>query len=220
MEGALTDVAPESGQLLVAVPLTARSSQGMLYAFDRTDNGWTLHAGPVKTMVGRNGFAKPGEKREGDGHNPAGLFPLEFAFGYAPAIKTRMPYRQATEDDLWVDDDKSPDYNQWVRRGRSSATSFEEMKRSDNLYRHGLVIGYNRMPVVAGLGSAIFAHVWREEGIATAGCIAMAETDLVNLLVWLDPVKKPMILMGDPCDLKALPDLEGLATLCGNESQR
>lgn len=211
MERALANVAPDRGQLLVAIPLRAHSSQGILYAFDHTDSGWALHAGPVKIMVGRNGFAKPGEKREGDGHNPAGLFPLEFAFGYAPSIHTRMPYRQATEDDLWVDDDKSPDYNQWVRRGRSSATSFEEMKRSDSLYRLGLVIGYNRNPVVAGRGSAIFAHVWREEVTSTAGCIAMAESDLVNLLAWLEPVKKPMILMGDPHELAVLPGMAELA---------
>ena len=218
MASALMEAAPESGQLLLALPLRARSSQGVLYAFDRSENVLRPHAGPVQTMLGRNGFAGPGEKREGDGRSPAGLFPLEFAFGYAPAMDTRMPYRQAADDDLWVDDGRSPDYNQWVRRGESSAASFEEMKRSDNLYRHGLVVGYNRMPVAPGLGSAIFVHVWRQDGSATAGCIAMAEPDLVSLLAWLDPVKKPVILMGDPCELTVLPDLDGLAALCGHET--
>lgn len=214
LAGSLARAAPGSGQLLVVMPVRTGSSRAFLYAFDRTEEGWAAFAGPLKAMAGRNGFARPGEKREGDGHNPAGLYPLEFAFGYAPAIDTRMPYRQATADDLWVDDEKSPDYNQWVKRGQSSAASFEEMKLPDHRYRFGLVIGYNRNPVVAGLGSAIFMHVWREQGSSTAGCIAMAEVDLVKLLAWLDPAKKPLILMGDPCDLAALQGLEGLTTAC------
>jgi L,D-peptidoglycan transpeptidase YkuD (ErfK/YbiS/YcfS/YnhG family) len=57
------------------------------------------------------------------------------------------------------------------------------------------VIGYNRHPVEPGLGSAIFIHVWLEQGVSTSGCVALAESDLVAILDWLDPEKKPMILM-------------------------
>jgi L,D-peptidoglycan transpeptidase YkuD (ErfK/YbiS/YcfS/YnhG family) len=164
-------------------------------------------------MVGRNGFARPGQKREGDGRTPAGLFPLEFAFGYAPFITTKMPYRQATDDDLWVDDVNSTDYNQWVKRVQTTASSFEKMKLGDHRYRYGLATGYNRHPVVAGLGSAIFFHVWLEEGISTSGCVALAEADLVAILEWLDPGGKPLVLMGRPRDLALLPGLSGLAAI-------
>ena len=203
----------ETEQLLVVFPVRPESTRGIVYLFDRRGAGWSLHAGPLPAMVGRNGFARPGEKREGDGRTPAGLFPLEFAFGYAPSITTKMPYRHATDDDLWVDDVSSTDYNLWVKREQTSATSFEGMKLGDHRYRYGLATGYNRHPVVAGLGSAIFIHVWLEEGISTSGCVALAEADLVAILGRLDPGKKPLVLMGRPRDLALLPGLSGLAAI-------
>jgi L,D-peptidoglycan transpeptidase YkuD (ErfK/YbiS/YcfS/YnhG family) len=191
-------------QLLVAVADSPGTSQAQVYALERTPEGWQRRIGPVPAMTGRNGFAPPGEKREGDGRAPSGLFPLESAFGYAASINTKMPYHQATENDLWVDDVNSPDYNTWVKRGESKATSFEEMKRQDHLYRYGIVTGYNRNPVIAGSGSAIFVHVWQEEGFATSGCVAMPEKELAEILKWLDPAKRPMILMGNRSELAAL----------------
>jgi L,D-peptidoglycan transpeptidase YkuD (ErfK/YbiS/YcfS/YnhG family) len=206
-----SDMVPaETGQLIVTLPSGSDVTRAELYLFARNNAGWSLRAGPLSAMVGRNGFALPGEKREGDGRTPAGLFPLEFAFGYDPFITTKMPYRQATDDDLWVDDLHAPDYNQWVRRGQTTASSFEKMKLGDHRYRYGLVIGYNRHPVVPGLGSAIFIHVWLEQGVSTSGCVALAESDMVAILEWLDPGKKPMILMVDPRSLRLLPGWSGL----------
>jgi len=207
---ALGNLDVKSDQLIVVVPLQADSTQARLYTFARQAGRWALQTGPTAAMVGRNGFAPPGEKREGDGRTPAGLFPIEFAFGYAPSDKTAMPYRQATDKDLWVDDVDAPDYNQWVTRGRTSAKSYEEMKLPDQRYRHGLVIGYNRKPVVKGLGSAIFVHIWAENGKSTAGCVALEEAELVRIIAWLKPEKHPFILMGKPADLATMFGLEGL----------
>ena len=205
-------VPSDTRQLMVVLPLRSDATRGVVYLFDRHATGWSRQAGPMPAMVGRSGFAPPGEKREGDGRTPSGLFPLEFAFGYAPAMTTNMPYRQATGDDLWVDDVHAPDYNQWVRRGKTTASSFEEMKLGDHRYKYGLVIGYNRHPVVAGLGSAIFIHIWLEEGIRTSGCVSLAEADLVAILDWLDPEKNPLILMGDPRQRPLLPGWSGVAS--------
>ena len=72
------------------------------------------------------------------------------------------------------------------------------MRRNDGLYRIGVVIGYNRDPVKKGLGSAIFLHPWRGEGTATSGCVAMAEGDLLRILSWLEPSKKPKVILGVP----------------------
>jgi L,D-peptidoglycan transpeptidase YkuD (ErfK/YbiS/YcfS/YnhG family) len=207
-----TTIPADTGQLIVTLPSGSDVTRAEVYLFARTTAGWSLQSGPLPAMVGRNGFALPGEKREGDGRTPAGLFPLEFAFGYAPIITTKMPYRQATDDDLWVDDLHAPDYNQWVRRGQTTALSFEKMKLGDHRYRYGLVIGYNRHPVVPGLGSAIFIHLWLENGISTSGCVALAESDIVAILDWLDPEKKPMILMGDPRSLPMIPGWSGMTS--------
>ena len=68
----LGGVPGETEQLLVVFPLRPESTRGIVYLFDRRGAGWSLHAGPLPAMVGRNGFARPGEKREGDGRTPAG----------------------------------------------------------------------------------------------------------------------------------------------------
>ncbi len=56
------------------------------------------------------------EKKEGDGKTPSGIYPLGPAFGYASSMDTGLAYRQATDNDFWVDDVRSLQYNQWVQR--------------------------------------------------------------------------------------------------------
>jgi L,D-peptidoglycan transpeptidase YkuD (ErfK/YbiS/YcfS/YnhG family) len=165
-------------------------------ACERHGQGWSDLSGPIPAVVGRNGFATPGAKREGDGTTPSGTFCLEEAFGYAPRIETAMPYRQIREDDIWVDDPASPDYNQWKKKGAVMTRSYEEMRRADGLYEVGIVIGYNRSPALSGRGSAIFFHIWQGRGIPTSGCVAMAREDLLRILSWLDPLKAPAAILG------------------------
>jgi len=197
-------------QLLIAMAESRDSSMVKIYALERTALGWELQTGPLPGITGRNGFVPPGQKREGDGRAPTGLFALESAFGYAASINSSMPYQQATENDLWVDDVLSPDYNTWVKRGQTGATSFEVMKLADIRYRHGLVTGYNRNPIIKGYGSGIFVHTWLEDGYTTSGCVAFDETELIKLLAWLDPLKQPQILMGTRQDLATVTGLSAL----------
>jgi L,D-peptidoglycan transpeptidase YkuD (ErfK/YbiS/YcfS/YnhG family) len=159
-------------------------------------DGWRLVKGPFRAVAGRNGFVRPGEKREADGRTPSGVFPLEAAFGYARGLSTSMPYLEIGDENVWVDDPASPDYNQWKTKGETKALSFEEMHRADGLYEVGIVVGYNRNPVVAGLGSAIFFHIWAGEGKSTSGCIGMSREDLLTVLAWLDPLKNPVAVLG------------------------
>jgi len=185
-----------SDQLLYVDPGTAAIPQATLYPVRRTPFGWKLALAPVTVNVGRNGIAPPLEKREGDGRTPSGLFPLRQAFGYPSGFKGGVPYRQVSFQDLWVDDPQSPDYNRWVWRGETKAGSFEELMRSDPLYKYALVLDYNSSPVVRDLGSAIFMHVEREPGAATSGCVTLPERDLVQVMEWLDPAEQPQVVIG------------------------
>ncbi|MBJ6724019.1 L,D-transpeptidase family protein [Geomesophilobacter sediminis] len=203
LAGFLSETPIDAEQLLVVIGDGPERTGGRLFGFERHGDHWIKTLGPFPASVGRKGFAPPGEKREGDGRTPSGLFPLEFVFGYAPGYTGSMPYRQATAADIWVDDVNSPDYNTWVRRGETSATSFENMLLPDKRYRHGVVIGYNRNPVVKGKGSAIFIHSWLQPGTPTAGCVALEEGGLVWITEWLRPEKRPQILMGNAGDLVA-----------------
>jgi D-alanyl-D-alanine dipeptidase/L,D-peptidoglycan transpeptidase YkuD (ErfK/YbiS/YcfS/YnhG family) len=192
---ALAKLEPGTKQALVVAAEPAGGYKTHLTAWEYDENGWRQAFDRLAAVIGRGGLAASGEKREGDGKTPAGIYSLGTAFGYGENFAGAMPYRQATADDYWVDDPLSPLYNQWVQ-GRPAARSFERMKRDDDCYKYGIVVEYNTRPVTAGLGSAIFVHVWRGPDEPTAGCVALAEGDLVRLLAWLDPGKRPVIILG------------------------
>ena len=189
-----------SGQLIIATNKDASSDQVTLYVLEKDGTIWRPAFPAFSGTIGSKGFAPFDKKLEGDGKSPTGIFPLGTAFGYNPSITTKMPYRQVKEDDFWVDDVHSPDYNRWVR-GRPQAASMEKMKREDGLYRHGIVIAYNMDPIVKGKGSAIFLHRGQEKGKSTRGCVAVPEDQILRILAWLDPAQKPLMIMGTESDL-------------------
>lgn len=143
----------------------------------------------IETNIGRNGLIKPGLKREGDGKTPLGLYAITDAFG-TKAIKTNMNFRYITNNDKYIDDIESKDYNTWVT-GQTDAKSYEIMLRPE--YKLGFIINYNMNPIVRGNGSAIFVHIWESKNKGTSGCIAMSEQNIVKLFSLLDKNKQPMI---------------------------
>jgi L,D-peptidoglycan transpeptidase YkuD (ErfK/YbiS/YcfS/YnhG family) len=191
-----------SKQIIFATSRDPSSFLVTIHAVERTDGVWRLVFPAFTGSIGEMGFAAVDEKREGDGKSPSGIFPLGFAFGYDPSVETKMPYRQAIDDDFWVDDVNSENYNQWVK-GEPRAASWEKMKRDDDQYKYGVVIEYNMHPIVKGKGSAIFLHVWND-GESTLGCVAMSEEMILRMLEWLDPAKKPLIIMGTESELDTM----------------
>ncbi len=167
-----------------------------LYALEKHKDKWQTVFEPFDAVIGRNGFAPTGEKREGDGRTPSGIYTLKMSFGYDSSVKTKMPYRQVLADDIWVDDQNAEDYNLWVKKSETHATSYEMMRRDDNLYKYGIVIEYNTDPIIKGNGSAIFLHIWKGRGIPTAGCVAVSEESIIKIIGWLDPAASPLIITG------------------------
>jgi len=167
-----------------------------VYALEKRANIWEMAFAPLTAVIGKNGFAPPGEKREGDGKTPSGIYPLKMTFGYDKSIKTKMPYRQALADDIWIDDANADDYNRWVKKEATHAKSYEKMRRDDNLYKYGIIIEYNTNPVIKGYGSAIFFHAWGGNDITTEGCVAVSEENIIKILEWLDPKAEPLIIIG------------------------
>ncbi|MFN5291654.1 MAG: L,D-transpeptidase [Planctomycetia bacterium] len=184
----------ECKQLLFMKTPKAKSIQGEVSRFVRDTESWRKVGNSWPAVVGRNGIVDPAIKKEGDGNTPSGLYPIGLAFGYAKTLDTKLKYRQVQEDDLWIDDPNSPDYNRWVK-APTRAKSFEFMKRKDILYKLGAVIEYNTNPVKAGKGSAIFLHIWPASDKPTAGCVALAEKNLAELLAWMDEAQQPHILI-------------------------
>lgn len=144
---------------------------------------------PFPAVMGKNGIAAVGEKKEGDMKTPVGLYPLGEAFGTQPR-SLKMDYKYITPEDKFVDDINSKQYNTWVH-GPTDAKSYENMLIEP--YQMGMVVNYNMNPVIAGAGSAIFIHLWRSLNSATHGCIAMDKPHLSALLYWVDKKQHPYI---------------------------
>jgi L,D-peptidoglycan transpeptidase YkuD (ErfK/YbiS/YcfS/YnhG family) len=174
------------------------STGAALRLFERENTGWRQLDGTISAVAGRNGFAPVGEKREGDGRTPSGVFPLERGFGYEP-FAARLPYLLLTPEMIWIDDPRSPRYNRLADRKDGEGFSHEVMRRDDDLYKYGIVVEYNTREIVPGAGSAIFFHIWRDPSTPTAGCVAATEADIVRLLEWLDPAAHPLAVIGNAC---------------------
>lgn len=185
---------PDSEQLVWVLP-PQQGVQTQVRIFEKRAGQWQALTETPKAVVGKRGLASLGDKVEGDLKTPQGLFRLGTVYGKSAAFATKMPYEQLTEKHKWVDDPNSTQYNKLVR-GPTSAGSYETLLRKDHLYDLVMVLEYNTEPIVPGKGSAIFMHLWEKPDAGTAGCVALDRPDLERLLGWLDPAKKPMILIG------------------------
>lgn len=159
----------------------------------RNGLGWGRGLGPVKDRQGP-------VKKEGDGKSPAGVFRLSSAFGLAEIEKAswiKLPYQLLTSTIECVDDVKSSSYNLIVDRKNFDKVdwdSSEKMRAIGEQYRWGVFVDHNTEPRLAGNGSCIFLHVWKNSQTGTSGCTAMTRERMEELLRWLDPEKKPTLL--------------------------
>ena len=198
-------------QIVVVTTPAWDSTSGTLRRYERDSPGqaWRAVGAVVPIVVGRTGLAwdeslmtsgRAGPvKREGDGRSPAGAFALDTAFGFdirqiVPWV--RLPYVQLRPSTECVDDSRSAHYNTIVDRSsvaRVDWSSSERMREIDQ-YAFGVHVAYNAAPVKAGRGSCIFLHVWGGPASVTAGCTAMEEPHLRELMRWLAPERRPMIV--------------------------
>ncbi len=207
-------VAAESRQLILVVPegLDAVSARVWLLERESPAERWRIIEGPWPANVGRNGtawgrdgtgMANPGgygEKQEGDGRSPAGVFRVPMAFGTAMTAPAgvKLPWLACTATLRGVDDVHSKYYNQIVDEAvipDKDWNSAEVMRREDGLYDVGLVVGHNEAAVRGG-GSCIFLHIWKGPGQGTAGCTALSEENVRKIAGWVDPAGHPRLVLG------------------------
>jgi zinc D-Ala-D-Ala dipeptidase len=198
-------------QLVVVTTPGWTSTSGSMRRFERTSATaeWQPVAQSVPVVVGRTGIAwgvgfdgvsiEGPHKHEGDGKAPAGIFPLDTVFGFAPRNSMRavaLPYVQLLPTTDCVDDTASSHYNTVVDRAavpRVDWMSAEHMRQVAQ-YKMGVIVGYNAMPPVKGRGSCIFLHIWAGPQSRTAGCTAFDEAELRAVIMWLDPKKSPLLV--------------------------
>jgi L,D-peptidoglycan transpeptidase YkuD (ErfK/YbiS/YcfS/YnhG family) len=119
-------------------------------------------------------------------------------YGVGPDPGVRYPYRRVVCGDWWVEDPRSPHYNRFrhVRCGTTPPfrVTTGDLAASPTAYRHFAVIAFNMDPVVPGRGSGIFLHA--STGRPTVGCVSLPLRELVTVLRWLDPARRPLIAIG------------------------
>jgi len=199
-----------SQQMLVVTTSNWTATTGWLRRFERSGESWQINGQPFRVVVGRGGMGwgrglhplpqSGPQKSEGDGRSPAGIFPLPYAFGYAPADSVpeiKLQYVQCTASLECVDDTNSVYYNVIVDRKSVSAPdwkSSEKMRMSDDEYRLGIFVDHNSSQVVPGAGSCVFMHIWKGPDIPTSGCTAMSDGGMESLLGWLDARARPVLV--------------------------
>jgi D-alanyl-D-alanine dipeptidase len=183
------------------------SPNGTMAIFERAmlDSNWRQRGSMIPVVVGSAGLAwghgvaagnNDPLKKEGDHKAPAGIFVLHSVFGYAPRAKTKMRYLALSPNIVGVDDPQSRYYNQLIDKSKIEKPDWrtaEEMFRKDDLYKWGVVVDHN-VRAKPGAGSCIFLHIWKNSVTPTAGCTAMSEKNLVDLIRWLDPASAPLLV--------------------------
>lgn len=197
--------------VLVTIP-DWNSPRGTLRTYARDDGRWIAATAATPVVIGRSGAAwgiglhppQAGmQKHEGDGRSPAGVFALGTAFGYAATERTGLTYAAMDAHDWCIDVVASPLYNRIVDArdvgDEAVAGSTEPMRLDlhadgDQRYELGFVIEHNPR-AEAGAGSCIFAHLWKSADSTTAGCTAMTEPAMRDLLAWLDADRHPVFVL-------------------------
>jgi len=185
-----------SRQVIIAYSKIKKSYEGILFGLEFIDENWKLTFDSIPCTFGRNGFAEPDQKIEGDGKTPSGTFQIGSAFGYKNDLDANMNFIELSDTHYWISDTTSAIYNTLVDY-YPEGLYVEKMKRNDHLYKHGIIIEYNTRNTIKGKGSAIFIHIERKKGYPTAGCIAVSDENIKNLIKWIKPEKKTLIIMGN-----------------------
>ncbi len=208
-------------QLVVVTTPSWTSTTGTMRRFERSTatSEWRSLDVPIPVVVGRTGIAwgvgfdeisaEGPHKHEGDGKAPAGVFALDTAFGFAPRDSMRdvkLPYVQLLATTDCVDDTASVHYNTVIDRAavpRVDWNSAEHMREVPQ-YDIGVIVGYNASRPVKARGSCIFLHIWSGPDSHTAGCTAFDEAKLRDVVAWLDPRRRPLLVQLTATNYSAL----------------
>ncbi|MCV6965002.1 hypothetical protein BST27_10295 [Mycobacterium intermedium] len=159
-------------------------SNAKMDVYQRTAAGWQPLETGIPTHVGSAGMAP--QAKSGYPATPMGVYSLDSAFGTAPNPGGGLPYTQVGPNHWWSGDDSSPTFNT-MQVCEKSKCPFN-LAESENLqipqYKHAVVMGVNKNKVPGG-GAAFFFHT--TDGGPTAGCVAIDDATLVQIIRWLRP---------------------------------
>ena len=134
-----------------------------------------------KCAIGKNGISN--NKTEGDKCTPSGIYSINQIYYRKDKLTLPTIDFQTTPINKnfgWCDDTTSSHYNKFIEFPFSDRA--EILFREDEIYNIICVISYNTNPIIKNKGSAIFLHIANTNYPATAGCLALKQDDLIELL--------------------------------------
>jgi L,D-peptidoglycan transpeptidase YkuD (ErfK/YbiS/YcfS/YnhG family) len=186
---------PAQQRVTVSAP-SPRATTAAVRLWRRDGRCWREVAGPWSARVGRNGLSP--SHREGDGTTPIGSFgfgPVVYGIARDPGV--RFSYHRLACGDWWDEDPASLAYNTFRHFACGTTPPFrggsEALWTQTRAYQRFAVIAYNAAPVIPGRGSAIFLH--DDTGGPTNSCVSLPAGVLDVVLRWLDPAKRPQIVI-------------------------
>jgi len=171
-------------------------------AWEKVTDQWQLalladgRPAEFRSTIGPRGFAAQGQRHEGDGTSPTGVFRIKTTFSTTATNPGLMPWRRRLPTST-VTNYSGRLYNVWI----------EEPGRTDGnrpSMRYGFWVDYNHARfrndpgpmAVQGKGSGIFYHTSRpgQEWVATQGCTQVGDPAMMRWIVqWLRPEANPRV---------------------------
>ena len=182
------EVAKYADQMIIVAVSEDGTNLCMYEREDATDganeSAWKLLL-ETDAIIGKNGL---GKTKEGDRKTPVGVFRFTKAFGILENPGAKMEYIQVNKNHYWVDDSGSNYYNQFVSTEAVAPdwSSAEHIMDYGKSYHYVLATSYN-CENVPGAGSAVFLHCMSEKSEATAGCVAVPEVYMREIMRRVKP---------------------------------
>lgn len=171
------EVAKYTNQIIV---VAAEGQEAMLCFYQKESAGdWQLVL-ETEALIGENGL---GKRKEGDKKTPTGIYQFTKAFGILENPDTKMEYTQVNGNNYWVDDARSKYYNKFISMNEvvQDWTSAEHICEYGEAYHYVLATSYN-ISGIPGAGSAVFLHCTDENMESTAGCVAVPEIYMKQII--------------------------------------
>ena len=156
----------------------------------------------MAAWTGYGGWRYPSSRSEGDGSTPIGMYSIGTTmYGTNPDPGLSYAYHQLVPGDYWDENPSSPTYNSFQSSsviagpgcsGNPFGGDTECLWQETFAYQYFAVINFNPAPTTNPIGSGVFLHVG--DGGSTAGCVSLSQSNLVNVLRWLNPSDSPMIV--------------------------
>ena len=204
----------ESSQVIVVTAANTRTSYAKVRAYEKKADGtWSTVIDATPARLGYSGSVKGSARRQGTGKTPIGTFAIVTTFGRLADPGTRMPYVKFDRNDAWTYNPRSPStYNLFQtanRSWRSFGEYVEWLWSYGSQYNYVAVLDYNlpkgevrtgadgirraENPANTAKGGGIFLHV--SNGKVTAGCIAIPQAQMAQVMRWIDPAKQPVVVV-------------------------